>query len=77
MRRRDFLPGVAGAPCFGLAAGAGYGTNEPANQEGAWRSGLAGRRFLTFNSVIRVNQIEVTQASRRCFRLYAPEILVQ
>ena len=64
------MRGVAGAPLLGLAAGAGRGTNETANQEGASTSGLAGRRFLTFNSVIRVNQIEVTRTRNEGFDEY-------
>ncbi len=70
MRRRDFLRGIVGAPLFGLAADAGWGANEPANQEGASTGGLAGRRFLTFNSVIRVNQIEVTRTRNEGFDEY-------
>ena len=70
MRRRDFLRGIAGAPLLGLAADAGWGVNEPANQEEVSKNGLAGRRFLTFNSVIRVNQIEVTRTQNEGFDEY-------
>jgi hypothetical protein len=70
MRRRDFLRGIAGAPLLGLAAGAGRGSDELANQQGASTGGLAGHRFLTFNSVIRVNQIEVTRTRNEGFDEY-------
>ena len=70
MRRRDFLRGIAGAPLLGLATDAGWGVNEPANQEVVSKNGLAGRRFLTFNSVIRVNQIEVTRTQNEGFDEY-------
>jgi hypothetical protein len=70
MRRRDFLRGIAGTPFLGLAADAGWGSDEPANQAEASTSGLTGRRFLTFNSVIRVNQIEVTRTQNEGFDEY-------
>jgi len=70
MRRRDFLRGIAGVPLLGLAADAGWASNEPANQAEASMNGLAGRRFLTFNSVIRVNQIEVTRTQNEGFDEY-------
>jgi hypothetical protein len=70
MRRRDFLRGVAGAPLFGLAANAARGAIQPTTQEGASTSSLMGRRILTFNSVIRVNQIEVTRTRNEGFDEY-------
>ncbi len=70
MRRRDFLRGTAGAALLGAAGNSGCGRDESANQEEASSNGLAGRRFLTFNSVIRVNQIEVTRTRNEGFDEY-------
>ncbi len=70
MRRRDFLRGAAGAALLGAAGNSGCGRDESANQEEASSNGLAGRRFLTFNSVIRVNQIEVTRTRNEGFDEY-------
>ncbi len=77
MRRRDFLLGGAGAGLFNAARRAASGPGGIAQP--GWRStgvaqgsphGLAGRRFLTFNSVIRVNQIEVTRTRNEGFDEY-------
>ena len=70
MRRRDFLRGAAGAALLGTACHSGAWRGESANQETASRKGLVGRRFLTFNSVIRVNQIEVTRTRNEGFDEY-------
>jgi hypothetical protein len=70
MRRRDFLRGVAGAALLGAAGNSGCRRDETANEEEASSNGLAGRRFLTFNSVIRVNQIEVTRTQNEGFDEY-------
>jgi len=70
MRRRDFLRGAAGAVlgagiCSGCrAVDLAAADSTPTNR------GLAGRRFLTFNSVIRVNQIEVTRTHNEGFDEY-------
>jgi hypothetical protein len=60
MERRDFLKlatagAVAARPLFGATR---HGDETPAQ---AVQRPLSGRRILTFNSVIRVNQIEVTR----------------
>ncbi len=55
---------------MGAAANSGCRHDESANQEEASSNGLAGRRFLTFNSVIRVNQIEVTRTRNEGFDEY-------
>jgi len=70
MRRRSFLRGAAGAALLGAAGNSGCRRDESANQEEASSNGLAGRRFLTFNSVIRVNQIEVTRTRNEGFDEY-------
>ena len=66
MERRDFLKlAAAGALAVQPLAGAphpGQGTETRAVQKS-----LSGRRILTFNSVIRVNQIEVTRTRNEGF----------
>jgi hypothetical protein len=66
MNRREFLK-TAGAGTLGAGSlrGSGTGPGIPANP--AARVALDGRRILTFNSVIRVNQIEVTRTRNEGF----------
>jgi hypothetical protein len=67
MKRRDFLRGAAGAVLLNAAAPTGCAQPRLTPT----RSGdLDGRRFLTFNSVIRVNQIEVTRTRNEGFDEY-------
>ena len=70
MRRRDFLRGAAGAVLMGSSCQSDGLRADAANLRAASRNGLAGRRFLTFNSVIRVNQIEVTRTRNEGFDEY-------
>lgn len=61
MERRNFLKAVtaAGAWAAGSPSGKAAGTPGPAGTEPP--RGVIGRRVLTLNSVIRVNQIEVSR----------------
>lgn len=70
MRRRDFLLGAAGAAFLNAVMHPGCRKHDPAKEEKVSSNGLAGRRFLTFNSVIRVNQIEVTRTCNEGFDEY-------
>ena len=68
MDRRGFLK-AAGAGALGAGAlrGSGLGSGRPVQAAGAAPSRLDGRRILTFNSIIRVNQIEVTRTRNEGF----------
>jgi hypothetical protein len=70
MRRRDFLLGAAGAVFLNTFMHPGCRQYDAAKREKVTRPGLAGRRFLTFNSVIRVNQIEVSRTRNEGFDEY-------
>ncbi|MBK8975234.1 MAG: DUF3863 domain-containing protein [Planctomycetes bacterium] len=69
MRRRDFLRGAAGAVLLN-AADPACAYRDPAEEPTGPTDALAGRRILTFNSVIRVNQIEVTRTRNEGFDEY-------
>jgi len=68
MNRRGFLK-AAGAGALGAGAlrGSGPGSGPLIAAAGASPSRLDGRRILTFNSIIRVNQIEVARTRNEGF----------
>jgi hypothetical protein len=68
MKRREFV-GVAAA-ALGAVVPTGCRRGVSPDAPGAASSRLAGRRFLTFNSVIRVNQIEVSRTRNEGFDEY-------
>jgi len=62
MNRREFLATAGAAAAAGLMPGRVFGRLSPnhlTGLDGSALPALRGNRFLTFNSVIRVNQIEV------------------
>jgi hypothetical protein len=61
VRRRDFLLTVAGAALAGGTARSFAGEPSAEDASALHLPALMGNRFLTFNTVVRVNQIEVTR----------------
>ncbi len=60
--RRALLGTAAAAGTAAILPSPGWGqASQPAATQEGFEEGLAGQRVLTFNSVIRVNQIEVTR----------------
>ncbi len=70
MKRRDFLRGMASAAVMNAVLHPGCRRNDSTAPNKSLQDGLTGRRFLTFNSVIRVNQIEVTRTQNEGFDEY-------
>ena len=66
MDRRGFLK-AAGASVLGSSALPGFGSAPGAQAIPAARAPLDGRRILTLNSIIRVNQIEVSRTRNEGF----------
>jgi hypothetical protein len=69
MKRRDFLCGLAAA-AMNSALNPGCRRYDSTAPEKPLQNSLTGRRILTFNSVIRVNQIEVTRTRNEGFDEY-------